>query len=208
MQKPILDDYCKRIFITLYAAENPVRFNGLYKSINGIGAKMTRPTLITHLRHLQKEKLITRKKEGKQSVSYAVKWTKLEPLKETMKTKQHIEHILGNEKRFKSMSIKDQVMYVALLHELRDVWKLKLKIRDAIDPSKNFEHNIQFLLTNRFFNFFENWLLEDCHLSKTEDAPKALSMIDDIIETLTRELFENAPKNAFLGHEQTAASKD
>jgi hypothetical protein len=151
---------------------------------------MTKPTLINHLNHLRKDKLIIRKKEGKQNVSYTVNWAKLGTFKQTIESKQFLENLFGNEKQFKAFPIDDQVAYVTNLFTLRNLHQLKLEVQDAIDPSKNFEHSIQFLITDRFFHFFKRWLLESCHASKTEKATEALSMIDYNINHITNILFD------------------
>jgi DNA-binding HxlR family transcriptional regulator len=206
MEKSVLDDYCKSIFLVLFSAEKPLGFNALDRKINALGAKMTRPTLNAHLKHLLRRKLITKKKEGKQSVAYAVNLAFGQSMRSfyvNMKVKQHIEHILGEEKRFKSFPIRNQVMYVAFLIELRELWRLKLRILHAIDPSKNFQYNIEFILTSRYFNHFKHWLLEDCRSSPTKDASEALSMLDECIEVLKNELFKNPPKDLFRKSEQT-----
>jgi len=86
MGKPLLDEYCKNIFSVFLVSENPLRFNELYRTLNNIGLKMSKPTLIEHLYHLLKHRLIIRKKKGKQNVSYEANWTKLETFQQSMKT--------------------------------------------------------------------------------------------------------------------------
>ena len=157
---------------------------------------MSKPTLIEHLHHLLKHRLLIRKKEGKQNVSYKVNWEKLETLQEGMKTRQALKDLLQNQKTFKSFPIDEQVTYVTNIMTLSNVYRLKLEVQDAIDPSKNFEHSIQFLFINRFFELFKMWLLESCHASKTEKAPEALSMIDYNITRITNILFDKKSQNA------------
>jgi len=190
MDKPLLDEQCKKIFSVFLVSQKTLRFNVLHRTLNEIGLKMTKPTLISHLNHLHKNKLIVRKKEGKQNVSYTANWAKLEAFKQSMETKRFIERQLEDEKRFKSFPINEQVIYVTNLFSLRNLYKLKLEVQDVIDPSKNFEHSIQFLLTDRFFEIFKRWLLESCYMSKTEKASEALSMIDHNITLFTDDLFD------------------
>jgi len=190
MGKLLLDEHCKNIFSVFLVSEKTLRFNELYRTLNNIGLKMSKPTLIEHLHHLLKDRLLIRKKEGKQNVSYAANWTKLETFQQSMKTKQFIKNLLGNEKQFKTYPIDEQVTYVTNLLTLGNLYRLKLEVQDAIDPSKNFEHSIQFLFINRFFELFKTWLLESCHASKTEKAPEALSMIDYNITRMTNILFD------------------
>jgi len=190
MDKPLLDEQCKNIFSVFLVSEKTLRFNELYRTLNDIGLKMSKPTLIEHLHHLLKDRLLIRKKEGKQNVSYAANWTKLETFQQSMKTKQFIWNLLGNERQFKAYPIDEQVEYVTNLLTLGNLYRLKLEVQDAIDPSKNFEHSIQFLFINRFFVLFKRWLLESCHVSKTEKAPEALSIIDCNITRINNTLFD------------------
>jgi len=190
MEKPLLDEYCKNIFSVLLVSDKTLRFNEFHKILNQIGLKMSKPTLIEHLHHLQKRKLLIRKKEGKQNVSYRVNWGKLETLQESMKTRQAIRHLLQNKKTFKSFPIDEQVTYVTNIMTLSNLYRLRLEVQDVLDPSKNFEHSVQFLFTNRFFEFFKTWLLESCQEAKMEKAPEVLSMIDYNITRITNILFE------------------
>jgi len=190
MNKPLLDEQCKNIFQLFLWSKNPVRFNELHRTLEDIGLKMSQPTLIEHLHHLLKAKLLVRKREGKQNVTYAANWTKLETFQQSMETKQILENLLRNEKQFKACPIDDQVTYVTNLFTLRSLHQLKLEVQDVIDPSKLFEHSIQFLFTARFFEIFKRWLLESCHVSKTEKAQEVLSMIDHNINHIANILFD------------------
>jgi len=189
MEKAILDETCKNIFSALLVSDKMLRFNELYRTLNQIGLKMSKPTLIEHLRHLHKRKLLIRKKEGKQNVSYEANWEKLETLKQTMKTRQMLRNLLQNEKQFKSFSIDEQVVYVTDIMTLSNLYRLKLEVQDVLDPSKNFEHSIQFLFIHRFFEFFKKWLLENCRDAKIENRRKALNIIDYNINHIRNELF-------------------
>jgi len=190
MGKPLLDEYCKNIFSVFLVSEKTLRFNELYRTLNNIGLKMSKPTLIEHLRHLLKHRLLIRKKEGKQNVSYEANWTKLATFKQSMKTKQFIKNLLGNEKQFKTYPIDEQVTYVTNIMTLSNLYQLKIEVQDVIDPSKTFENSVQFLFINRFFKLFKTWLLQSCHASKTEKTPEALSTIDYNITRITNTLFD------------------
>lgn len=193
MNKPLLDEHCKNIFSVLLVSNKTMRFNEFYKNLNAIGLKMSRPTLIEHLHHLQRHGVIRRKKEGKQNVSYAVNWQKFETLKQSIDYRQRLLHMLENEKRFKSFPIDEQAIYVTNILTLTGLYRLNLEVQDVLDPSKNFEHSLQFLLINRFFEFFKTWLLENCK-SSTENGQKTLTMIEYNINRLQNELFDKIPK--------------
>jgi DNA-binding HxlR family transcriptional regulator len=66
-----LDDICKEIWLTLLAKER-LRFSELHRSLEKLGTDISKPSLLEHLDHLIKQKLITRKVEGFQNVSYGL----------------------------------------------------------------------------------------------------------------------------------------
>jgi DNA-binding HxlR family transcriptional regulator len=66
-----LDDICHEIFFTLMAYKR-LRFNELHRYLKKFGTGISKPALIEHLNHLKKQKLITRKREEKQNVSYGL----------------------------------------------------------------------------------------------------------------------------------------
>jgi DNA-binding HxlR family transcriptional regulator len=193
VDKPLLDEYCKNIFSLLLVSDKALRFNELKKDLNDLGLKMSPPTLIEHLHHLQRHRVITRKREGRQNVSYRVNWERFETLKESMDYRKRILHILENEKRFKSFPIDEQAIYTTNILTLTGLYRLKLEIQDAIDPTKNFEHSLEFLLINRFFEFFKTWLLENCR-SSTENAQVALNTIEFNIDHVQNQLFDKISK--------------
>jgi len=66
-----LDDTCVEIFFTLMAYKR-LRFNDLHRTLKKFGPEISKPSLIEHLKHLKKQKLISRKREGFQNVSYGL----------------------------------------------------------------------------------------------------------------------------------------
>lgn len=66
-----LDDVCIEIFFTLQAYKR-LRFNELHRYLKMFGTNITKQSLIEHLNHLRKQKLISRKKEGFQNVTYGL----------------------------------------------------------------------------------------------------------------------------------------
>jgi DNA-binding HxlR family transcriptional regulator len=65
-----LDDTCREIFLTLQAYRR-LRFNELQKYLKKFGTLISNQTLIDHLKHLKKLKLISRKR-GFQYASYGL----------------------------------------------------------------------------------------------------------------------------------------
>lgn len=66
-----LDDTCVEIFFTLMAYKR-LRFNELHRRLKMFGTDITKPSLLEHLDHLKKRKLINRKNEGFQNVTYGL----------------------------------------------------------------------------------------------------------------------------------------
>ena len=66
-----LDDICIEILFTLQAYKR-LRFNELHRRLKMFGTDISKPTLIDHLKHLQEQKLISRKQEDFQNVSYGL----------------------------------------------------------------------------------------------------------------------------------------
>jgi DNA-binding HxlR family transcriptional regulator len=66
-----LDDTCVEIFYTLMAYKR-LRFTELHKFLKMFGTDISKQVLIDHLNHLKKKKLISRKIEGFQNVSYGL----------------------------------------------------------------------------------------------------------------------------------------
>jgi DNA-binding HxlR family transcriptional regulator len=66
-----LDDTCIDIFLTLMAYKR-MRFNELHRCLKKFGTDISKPSLIDHLNHLKKQKLISRKREDFQNVSYGL----------------------------------------------------------------------------------------------------------------------------------------
>ena len=66
-----LDDICIEILFTLQAYKR-LRFNELHRRLKMFGTDISKPTLIEHLKHLQDQKLISRKQEDFQNVSYGL----------------------------------------------------------------------------------------------------------------------------------------
>ena len=66
-----LDDICVEIFFTLMAYKR-LRFNELHRTLKKFGTDISKPSLIDHLKHLKKQKLISRKREDFQNVSYGL----------------------------------------------------------------------------------------------------------------------------------------
>jgi len=190
LTKLLIDELCEKIFMTLLVSDKKIRFNHLYKALNDIGLKISRPTLIKHLNHLKKRKLIIRKQEGKQKVTYQANWEKLKHLKEITKDQKIVKIMLENKKNFQSLPIDEQTIIIQNILTLRNLHLLKVEIIDIIDPKKSFEHAITHLFISGIFEIFEKWLLKNYRNNKLECKEKALPLVEYNIKRYKDMLFE------------------
>jgi DNA-binding HxlR family transcriptional regulator len=188
-----LDEYCKKLLVTFIASDRRWHFNEFHHKLNETSFKISRPTLSVHLKHLLRLKLITRKKEGKQLISYGVNWEKLKYLQETVESLKATKRIAENEATFRSFPIEEQTMFLTNVLSLRNLQQLKLEILDALEPNKNFEHNIQYAFTREFFDLFNTWFIKSCYESTKENKLIALNMVEINIKHFEDELFERKP---------------
>lgn len=196
LNEPPLDEMCEKVFSVLLFSEQPLRFNELHETLIAFRVKTSVPTLIEHLHHLRKRKLLIRKRNGKQNVSYSVDWDKLETLQKSIKARQSAKNLWKNEQTFKSIPIDEQVEYVMGTITLSSLYRLKLEVQDTLDPTMNFEHSIQYLFTYRFFELFKTWLRESCLEDKIKKGQKALDMIDLLIGEIESVLFNKQQARA------------
>jgi DNA-binding HxlR family transcriptional regulator len=186
-----LDEYCERIFSLLMVTNTEYRFNKLQETLTDFGAKMSAPTLIKHLKHLQKRGFIKQKIENRQNISYRVNWKKLETLKDGLKITQTINQ---NKKHFKSLPLDDQIVTLTSIFALGDLLYLKLYVLDILEPNKKPEHRFTYIFMNKLLDTYRLWLLDTCKESK-ENSQKALTMIQRAIDGFQNELFAKKPKS-------------
>jgi DNA-binding transcriptional ArsR family regulator len=184
-----LDEHCKGIFGLLAVSTDPLRFTKLYKELNARGFKISRPTLVKHLNHLQENEIVTRKEEGKQNTSYSVNWSKLNYLKFYAKYRKAVKKIRTDKKVFDSFTMEEKVTYVTLMLSLLEVTRLKFEILSFLEPKRRFEANITFLFAESTFEPFRMWLLQSCLKSK-EDAQKTLANVEELERRIQNELFD------------------
>jgi hypothetical protein len=188
-----MDEYCQKIFGLLGVTTKKFRFNELYRTLNDFGIKMSRPTLIAHLEHLQKKGYVMRKEEDNQNVSYEVNWKKLEYLKEGLTYKNKIDQDLKNEATFKSYSLKDQAAVMSNIVGLQGLFWLKANVLDILEPTKKAEHNLAYVFSSRLLDMYRLWLLDTCKESK-ENSQKVLHLIDELIKYIMKDFFETTPE--------------
>jgi len=171
------DEYCIKIFALLVANQEKIRFNKLHKTLNTLDVKISKPTLIQHLRHLRTKGFILRKKEGKQNVTYQVNWKKFEQLKETLGFKEIIARNLENEKIFKSKSLENQIIFVTGVLTMTQVTYLQLQVLGILKPKDKDLLNLGYLLIYRLYDHYRQWLLDTCKQS-SENSQKAYDLLN------------------------------
>ena len=195
MDEPALDEYCKKILSILLLIREKIRFNELYRTLNQHGVKISKPTLSERLRHLTSKKILVRKREGKQKVTYRVNFERFEKLdKATEITKELVIRHYQNEKKYKSLPISEQVDYVHGLTVLQDLMLLKLEMLYIFEPNKKFEHLLSHFATVQHFGIFRKWFLDNLRENPekfTEEATKALTSLIDQYERIFFETKES-----------------
>jgi DNA-binding transcriptional ArsR family regulator len=171
-----LDEYCKNIFVFMLGT-GKIRFNDLYKNLKTTGLKLTIPTLSAHLKHLQKEKLIRRMKEGKQNVAYEVNWAKLDYLRFHVDFKQALEESKTRKDDFDRLSVEDRAIFALHIMRLMETTKLKYELHACLEPKRHFEATIAYLFVKNYLEPYRQWLIESC-LDSNDRAKEALSVVE------------------------------
>jgi Fe2+ or Zn2+ uptake regulation protein len=188
-----LDEYCQKIFAYLIMQDNPLRFNELHKALNQADFKISRPTLIAHLNHLQKHRVITRKTKGKQEISYWVNWKKMDHLKYDKNFRKATEKKQKDKATFEQFDLDTKITYVSFILSLIEVSKLKNEIRAYLEPNRRFEATLTYLFTRSYLEPFRMYLLRDCVKSK-ETAQQALILVEKLEQKLRSEVFDAKPE--------------
>ena len=135
-----LDDICIEIFFTLQAYKR-LRFNELHRRIKMFGTDISKPALIDHLKHLRKLKLISRKHEDFQNVSYGLTEEIISILGlSEEETRERVERFLDDRempKEFRSISFDEKGYYKRL--SAKELDKEVIKDLDGIITQNLFE---------------------------------------------------------------------
>jgi DNA-binding HxlR family transcriptional regulator len=202
-----LDDICVEIFLTLWAYKR-LRFNELHRYLKMFGTDISKPSLVEHLEHLKKQKLINRKQEDFQHVSYGftdeISSLLIIPDEDI---RRWVEKTLEEEKRlpkkFRLLQIDTKEIYdkmsedqlnEATYKDLNDVliqnlFELKTFINYDLRLDKP-ETDAMFwnFAGNPLYRILEKRIVENCHSEKYQN--KLFEKIDALINALrpTREL--------------------
>jgi len=196
-----LDDICVEIFFTLLAYKR-LRFNELHRYLKMFGTDISKPTLIDHLNHLRKQKLISRK-EAFQNVSYGLTDeidSLLNPPDEEIR-KWFENFIEGKNlpKKFRLLKPVDTRDYVSKLSQnqlnektekdlnwvlTQNLFELKTFINYDLKLDKS-ESDAVFwnFVGNPLYRMLEKSIVEDCRNSE-EYRKKLFEKIDNLINEL------------------------
>ena len=187
------DKYCENIFMVLTMSNKKIRFNELHRTLTNYNAKMSKPTLIEHLKHLIKDEIIQRHEEDKQKVSYEINWKRHKHLKKTKEISLAIANQIRNEARFKSMSLVNQTIFITAMLTLGQLLYLKLIILNILEPENALLNRFSFVFTSKLYNFYTPWLLDSCKKSK-ENSQKILRHINKQIKYFHKGFIEIIPE--------------
>ena len=187
---PELDSYCSEIMLILFA-KGKMRTNELYRTLRKLNVRLSKPSLVDHLRHLTKKNLVIRRKEGKQFITYERNDERFLSTKEQDEKVRTIFDDLfrqGETKKF-DLPVHDdanadlysfvQMLLVDLQRRLlfRSILKLKLE-----DPRQY----IEFLVFgNPFFQARENELVANS-LKDEKYQDELFSKIEELIEEMKK----------------------
>jgi predicted transcriptional regulator len=200
------DEYCEKIIKTLIINEitdkPKVRFNKLLEILPKYGAKMSKPTLVQHLNHLVKNKIIQRNKEGKQKISYRINWSKFLQPQNATEINLMVSQMINHEKIFKSKSLNQQIELATTAITIGELFYLGLNVLDILEPQNKLQNYYQYTFIRGVFNHYVQWLIDSCYKSK-EDSQKALDILSKNIKTLRKTLFEENPEDTQQKPENT-----
>ena len=193
MTLELLDKTCDNLFAFFLAYDDKIGFNKLLRSLNGLGVKISKPTLSLHLKHLMENKVLTRKEEGKQRVYYEINWELFKNLRDVQKENKALENYLKDKKFVQSLPLVEQMQCTTDILTLRNVQQLRLSILSTLEPDRLFDYTLESLVSKRVLRIFKNWLLQSCQKNKEECRKKALPVLEAYIERLKNDIFDQKP---------------
>jgi hypothetical protein len=142
------------------------------------------PTLSQHLQHLTRKKIVVRKVEDVQKVTYEVNHKEFEDLERDAKSSRtiKIKRLMTQEgQAFESASFDKQMDVVFGTMLLRNLRQLKTKIELESYPTGNWKKALELLLlASPLFMHYELWLVKKCG----EDAGYREKALQEINETI------------------------
>jgi DNA-binding HxlR family transcriptional regulator len=183
---PRLDDYCRQILLVLIIVDKKIRFNELNEFLEKNRIFISKPTLSLHLKqHLvQEKKLVIRKVEEAQNVSYEIDHTKFGESEQNVSSLYRtVMHALTQDKKAFDDAPIDNQMFILLLEAYGRILRtLKLKIELRSNPGTFWGKSLELaLLSSPFFEHYEEWLVEKSEEDR-EYRDKILEKISGLIK--------------------------
>lgn len=176
-----MDKFCEKIFLLMAFRQEKMGFNELARSLEDVGAKMSRPTLSEHLKHLTKKKVLKKKKIGKQRVSYEVNWQKNEQLLDARELGKKMQNRLDEIQKFRTIPFKDLMVLAEFTLKYIILQQFRLNILSILNPKKTFDYNLEALYISRHFHAYTDLLLQECRKNK-EVGEQLLQILESEIK--------------------------
>lgn len=175
-----LDEYCEKIFGYLaFNFDKPHYFNRLKEELNESGIKISKPTLIAHLRHLKSQKIIKKKKEGKQKIAISLNYEQLINVEFYKNFNDILKQLLEEKEMFNALTIEKKVNLVSACLYVIETNRLKYDILKTIEPEKKFQHSISFQFIKNTLEQYRGYLLKTC-LGSQDNAKEALQITEEL----------------------------
>ena len=168
-----LDKHCEKIFSVLAVNPNPIAFNKLYEKLK---PEMAKPTLIEHLKHLQKQKIVRRKRIGKQKVTYELHEDCFNELEQTREFMESMNEAKEEIEIFNGLNTKEKIKYLLLLITLAEIDTLKYTLQRLAEPKEDFKFLIKTAFTKDALSAKIQVLLEHC---ADFDLNEAIRQVDE-----------------------------
>jgi DNA-binding transcriptional ArsR family regulator len=178
---PKLDRYCRVILIILILIGRKVRFNELWDFLLKRRFVLSKPTLSQHLKHLTAKKMVIRRVEDVQYVSYEVNYKRFGNLEGSARCISIQKFMIEENQLFDAVSLDDQIDKVFEAMLLRNLYQLKAQIEFESNPELTFEESMELTLqASPLFMHYENWLVTKC---KRDEGyrEKVVQKIDSLI---------------------------
>jgi hypothetical protein len=173
-----LDTQCEKIFSYLALNMDPITFNKLFEQLQ---AEMTKPTLIKHLDHLQKNKIVKRERIGKQKVTYKIHPEFLNEFQKGREFLESTERLKKNQETFNSLSLAKRVDNTLTLMIIFEIEKLKNAFQSSLPrpPKESYENNLIFACSRGWLSHLIKFQFLSSIKSETE-VKEALKEIERI----------------------------
>jgi DNA-binding HxlR family transcriptional regulator len=184
--KPIMDTICMKIVFVLNAKGGKLRFNELHEQLEKIGQGVSKPTLSDHLKHLMAKKIVARKVEDAQIVSYKLNQNKVVKFYEFIDNVSKRMMIMEDEKKIlASLPIEEQLEEAIRLDMLAKLEELKTLI--LYRTYKREEDGLILIgLQNEYYKRADFWFVENSIVSE-EIQNRSLEAIENLLDKIDPE---------------------